>query len=81
MTALGNLRKEFESFKKEVYERLSVLEGNKTETKVETPKEDPISKEIEEEIKKLPKKLSSKKKKYDTVILETNDDDIIGTEA
>lgn len=69
MNATGNLRREFEAFKTEVEKRLSVLEEGAKAVKTE-------------EVKPIETAKSSKsKKKYDTVIVETKDDDIVATEA
>lgn len=72
MNAVGNLRREFETFKSEVLDRLSALENS---PKSETKKEEPVKEEAEET-----KSSKKKSKKYDTVTIETKDNDIVATE-
>lgn len=68
MNAVGNLRREFETFKSEVLDRLSALENS-------PKKEEPVKEETEET-----KSSKKKSKKYDTVTIETKDNDIVATE-
>lgn len=70
MNATGNLRREFEAFKAEVEKRLSALEEGTKTTKTEKVETKPIE-----------TKSSKSKKKYDTVVVEAKDDDIVATEA
>lgn len=71
MNATGNLRREFEAFKAEVEKRLSALEEGTKTVKTEKVEAKPVE----------TAKSSKSKKKYDTVVVEAKDDDIVATEA
>lgn len=65
MTAIGRLEMEFNAFKAEMEKRLSALENKETPT---TKEETPTTKE------------EKPKKKTKDILLETNENDIVGSE-